>query len=377
MGFNRKAFKSKVKETSIAQTVANATTTTRTEGTEFLKRKARAGYRLMPTMNQAKSSYYAPVKVVSWLSVEVEKDGETKMIRKPVFNSKKHLNTKHDIVEEYINFIDDNRVSFDNYDEINAALKDYKSTIRPSASRIAYALELDPDVADSNGNPAVTKMGRMEVKNSIWNQLMDYTRDNDAHEEDLAYDPFDGMDDGRYFIVKYADSNYKVTIKDKMPVPNEYLQMLENVPFLEDMLTYNSSDWDLQLEGLRNFDAMHAVNLFNTPEFAEIIQSVHSEVREQLELRASKDTNDTSTADSPRSKVENAAEAKQEPTSSDDEARKASAKKVRDLIKANPELKGKRRMTSKMTSSQIDAIFDELSDMLITGEPDDGLFDDE
>ena len=372
MAFNRDAFKKKVKKTSIAQTVANATTSTRTPGTEYLKRKGRAGYRFMPTLNKAKTAYYAPIKMTSWLNIEVQDNDETKMKRKPIFNSRHHLGTKSDIIERYIRFIDENSVAFDNFDEINSALENYKTTIRPSASRIAYALELNPDTKDEDGNPAVVAMGRMEIKNSVWNALMDYARDNDAHEEELTFDPFDSVDDGLWFICKYADNKYKVTIKESFPIPDEYLEMLENVPLLEDLLAYKQSDWEFQLEGLRNFDEEFKVGLFNSPEFKEIIEEVHTEVRDKLTDNTQSPNDTTETEDDEDSSLDEVA------VVDDEQAKKEAAKKVQALIKANPELKGKRRLSKEMTSVEVLEVYTELQAMLDSSEDDDddGLYDD-
>lgn len=370
MAFDRNKFADRVKKTPITQTVANARTTTRTPGTEYLKRKPRAGYRLMPTLSEDKTAYYAPQKVVSWLTVEEERNGETKMKRKPVFNSRHHLNTKSDIVEEYIGFIRENSVSFDNYDDIELVLKNYRQTISPSASRTAYALELDPDTVGPDGKPAIVGMGRFEIKNSVWGQLMDYAGDNDAHEKDLVFDPFDGMNDGLWFICKYSENKYKITIKDPMRIPDEYLQMLDAVPVLESVLVYKQKDWEYQLEGLRNFDEEHKVGLFNRPEFKEIIETVHAQVRDRLlEVDASEEgARDLSTTPA-------------QPTDSldqDDAAERRNAiKEVQNFLKVHPELKGKFTLSKSMSVDEIRGVLEQLESALqLEGDDDDGLFED-
>lgn len=343
MAFNRSKLKASLAPATIQDVAANSSMSTQTPGMKILERKdGKALYRFMPTQEGGK--FWAVPKVVSWLPLEVEKDGETKMSRRPIFNSRQHAGTKLDIVEEYVNFILNNRDAFDNFEEINEAIIEspypIKTGITPRATKIAYALELDPDLKnDENNLPVIIDFGRYEIKTSVWQEVNKFMTNSDNHDEALTHDPFTEIDEGYYIIVNFRKNKYEVTVKRKsFPIPDEYLEQFQALKPLEEVMKYKESDWNKQIEGLRNVDEQFNVGLFDSDEFKAIINNVRAQLDDKL---GSTETEASSTSTA----TDDADEAEQD-------AIALVVAEIKAFVKENPELKSDVRMKRNMTSAE-------------------------
>lgn len=369
MGFNRNKLKAALKPASIQDVAANSSMSTQTPGMKILERKdGKALYRFMPTQEGGK--FWAVPKVVSWLPLEVEKDGETKMSRRPIFNSRQHAGIKYDIVEEYVNFILDNKDAFDNFEDINTAIIEspypIKTGITPKATKVAYTLELDPDLKDEEGLPVIIDFGRYEIKTSVWNEVNNFMTNTDNHDEALTHDPFTEIDEGYYIIVNFRKNKYEVTVKRKaFPVPDEYLEQFQALKPLEEVMKYKESDWDKQIEGLRNVDEQFNVGLFDSTEFKAIINKVRAELDDKL--GSSTESTETQTT------------ASSEADESEEEAIALVTAEIRAFASEHPELKSDVRMKKTMTAAErrdlLVAAQRKLAEAATADADDDGLFE--
>ena len=292
MPFDRSKLTSKHSATPLDQFAASRNSYDKAPGSDYLKiTREKTGWRLLPGHGGA---HFAPVRAVNWLPFEREVDGETVVKRRPVSNSRVHLGTKSDIVEAYGQFITNNSDAFPNYEEIYDGILD--SEYRPSGpknecietveSRMAYALQLDPENRDADGKPIPLKFGRLEIRNSIWKQLHEYGMDSDNFGGARSNDPYTDLDRGIYFFTAMREGRYKVTVRpEAYPVSDMYLEQFDKATPLADVLKYTQEDWDRQIEGIRLLDDKYDVGVLGSPEFKAILESVKADVFGKLSER--------------------------------------------------------------------------------------------
>jgi len=188
-------------------------------------------------------------------------NGNQKIGKKPIFNSRIHGNTEKDIIDEYINFVYKKA-----YDEI-----------QDDDTRKKYLRPIEGWKENGRFHPGIKAQtryiiygnlngtnGRVELPTSVKNKLNEIAAGQDDDDGVIAVDPFTGIDDGRKVLVTYNKSEkdpgkkYQVAIDLKGPTPltDEQFEWLSEQPSLESMYVgvYKYRDFMLAMEGLKRFD---------------------------------------------------------------------------------------------------------------------------
>ncbi len=267
--------------------------------TEYLKIADGSNiFRIFPPHPDSGYTFTVP-RVVHRLPILVDelddkknKTGKKIFIYKSVFNSKVHGDAPNDLIEEYKRLAEEKarRIS-SNSDTQKEYLrpiygffsKDKTKSIQgitPQETWICYASKI---VGDNVIN------GRLEIKKAVKNRLNQISA-LETDGDPLGTDPFTDPDDGRAIKIVYnsnADKPqdyyqveiYAPTIKGSrgqiqlFPLTDEQLDWFSQVTPLSEIYQkcFTRRDFELQLEGLQNFDKMHKMGIFESEEFLEIV----------------------------------------------------------------------------------------------------------
>jgi len=264
-------------------------------------------FRIYPPHANDGGVLFAEPKVVTFLPIWVEeKDdkGKVKKVlkQKNVFNGKVHGKLTKDLVEEYINFVkkiaSDKGLSGDDYTDFLSPLygvysKDPAKRKQGITYRNSWVLYADKHEGDK------TTFGRLEIGKSVKERLNKLAASTESSDEPAGVDPFTGVEDGRAIIITYnkdADkpqdyytteldnSTTKVqgmTLVKTYPLSDEQLEHLETFPSLVKLFhnVFSRRDFDLQLDGLKNFDeANENYQVFSYDEWFDIVDSIEKQL---------------------------------------------------------------------------------------------------
>ena len=249
-------------------------------------------FRIFPAPIKANSSLFCFPKVTSFLSILVDeydedgnKTGKQVEKRKAVFNAKVHGGLEIDIVEAYIEAAKEKfSATCKDKKELFKKLKpitDWKTGIKPSSAWICYAMKY-------NGNGKNKIYGRLQLTDGVKKQLDSLCLREGDSGAPITVDLFSDPDNGKPFQwtsnpnAEDAKQKNKVNIlfEEDMSLTDEELEMLESWDFLESLYTnsYTKSDFEKHVMGLQRFDKAQNLNIFDSPSFQSIIESVKAEV---------------------------------------------------------------------------------------------------
>jgi hypothetical protein len=256
---------------------------------------------------------YSEPKTVTFLEVTKQKrddngkpiDGEFEVKRAPIFHAKVHGNLENDPVDAYIDFMK-NRVLPDNFDgditELKKEVTNGKFGVKPSDGWVMWAAKKGKD--GSLGNLAL-----LEVKPSVATQMTEIAAEF-AGEDVQSPDPFTDIDEGICVVInksgKDLNTEYKVSLekkkKDKLnwelvptPIPDDLGEIFMSKDPLKKMYVgvYKRSDFELAVEGLKNFDTKfskkHGINgAFAYDEFLDILAEIDAVIPEETKQESKK-----------------------------------------------------------------------------------------
>ncbi len=234
-------------------------------------------FRLYPKKDGEDTFYQT--KMVHWIDIEDEDDGTMK--RKSVFNSRIHGGTEHDLFDEYMKAAREHLEADKDAEKASKSLKamtHWKGGITGNLSWVCYAIKI-------KGSDTI-EFGRLELKKSVRDDLNKEAMFEDP-DEPITVDPFTDIDEGRPVLIIYdskakkAQDYYSVKVTAKaLPLTDDQLEAFDKVDGLADVFRdcYRMSDFDLAVEGLRNFDEKNNIDLFDEPDWLETVKLVKAEV---------------------------------------------------------------------------------------------------
>lgn len=237
--------------------------------------------RLAPKFQEEESFYH--LRVVTWVKIE-KKDG-TDMIRVPVLNAGVHGNGAIDIIESYIKFVI-SRLNANKEDDKKKIdlINDWKNGLKKTTSHWAYGWKIVKDEAPKFG---ILDMN-YTVREGI-NTLAIIEDDDEA----IDIDPFTDPDSGIPILITYNKDEkdnkkkYKIQLsKSAYALTDEMLEELASKKPLTSVLkgVYGLKDFEIGLEGIRNFDYENEIELFDEDDFQEEILKIRSQfVRDEEE----------------------------------------------------------------------------------------------
>lgn len=232
---------------------------------------------------------YIYQKVTNWLPFEQKDDktGKVSIVKKPIFNPSVHSIVKRDvdIVAFYRELVkkvikEENDSAEDVKKAINA-LYNYKTGIPTSYKWVCYA-----EVKNSEG----TSFGRLELSNSVKEDLDKLAFAEENAESTMQVDPFTDPDTGFLIQIEYKNPQevtpqevYSTTFftKDYIPVKSKLTDnQLENfakMDSLESMFVniFTQKDVDRILEGLEVFDKQNNYGVLGSTEFLDFVQEIY------------------------------------------------------------------------------------------------------
>jgi len=263
--------------------------------------------RIYPFHPDGGGDTFCEVKGVHWLKVmspKRDKDGkiqkddkgnEIKELRpKPVFNSKIHGGTPKDIVEEYIAFAE--KVAKENFPTSLDKQKDFLAPIKGGFGTKFDGLLVRQTwvmYADLIGDDGKKTFGRLEVGRAV-KQRLNAIAASESPNDPLGTDPFTDIVDGRAVKITYdgnakksqdyytteIDSTFdKVTKMIKLyPLSDEDLEKFLTYPSLASQFknVYSKKDFNLAIEGLKNFDDEFKLGIFGYEAFLDIAEEIEA-----------------------------------------------------------------------------------------------------
>lgn len=294
-------------------------------------------FRVFPFHPDGGGSSYAEAKCVSFLNVMKPKrddkfkiiEGEFELKRSPIFNAKVHGGFKKDPVEEYMNFakevaipeyVGEDTDKFNTiWEHIVGNFQKKLQGIKPMDGTVVYAVK-----KEKNGE--WSKVGRLEVGKAIKKQLIDLALEFSSG-EDATPDPFSDPNEGIAIIIDNSGTGfdrYKVSLdskKEKMsqtfiptPLTDEQLEEWSKLEPLYKLYvnSYSRSDFNAQLEGLKEFDDSlvkkgYPIQVFGYDQFLDTLAEIESQLPEAEEKEGDGPKNDNSelpfTPDPPKQQV--------------------------------------------------------------------------
>lgn len=259
---------------------------------EFLKIEEGVNViRIFPASSKAKKTLFMYPSVTTYLPILVDekddkgnKTGKRVEKKRPVFNAKVHGGLDRDIVEEYIDaakekFLSQYEDKKDAYKQLEVCTN-FKTGIRYSTAWVCFARK-------KKGSKF--EYGRLSLSNGIKKQLDNLSLRQGESGEAIVVDLCSDPDTGKAIQIIYDSKSedpkakYKVNLlfEEDAPLSDEELEWLEDQPeTLEDLYTncYKKSDFEIQIEGLKRFDKVNKIGVFETPSFQSVIESIAKEV---------------------------------------------------------------------------------------------------
>jgi len=299
-------------------------------------------FRIFPP-HEGEDSFYI-TRVVWWLTIENE-DGEAK--RRTVKNSRIHGGTKYDIVEEYLkgaklhlqNIANSDDDEADEANEKIKTLSDWKQGLVAQTTWVMYANKITKDGKE---------FGKLEVRKPVRDDMNRISSTEDI-DEPIEVDPFTDPDEGLPLFIEYTAKSKKSKAKTiaslgrkpkAMPLSDEDLEMFDKITPLTKAFrdNYTMDDFDLALEGLKNYDEEHEIDFFESEEFEEIIEKVKAQYDEEDEKKSSKKKKKGSASKSKHKSRKPVEEEEDEEDDDDDEEEdEPPVKKGRGKAKSKPE----------------------------------------
>lgn len=229
-------------------------------------------------------------------------NGQVKVGKRPIFNSRIHGGTPKDIIDEYINFI--YKRAYELYPNDETTRKNYLKTVEGYRSGQSYIPGIKAQtrwVVYGNLNG---KFGRVELPTAVKNKLNEIAASQDDEEGAIIVDPFTGIDDGRKVFISYhADEKdpgkkYSAGIDLHKTTPltdEEFEDFCERQPLQEIYhLAYKRKDFMMAIEGLKTFDeesnkALRALGfnegyqVFSFDEFLDVCEEIDAYYPEEEE----------------------------------------------------------------------------------------------
>lgn len=275
-------------------------------------------FRIFPYHPDGGGSTYGESKCVSFLEVKTQKrddkgkliEGAIELKRRPIFNSKVHGNLPKDLVEEYMGFVKNKAIPEFVQDDSKRGEEIWKFVtgmqgVKPSDTFVMYASKWSGGTNGSWG-----PVGLLEVKKSIKNQLIELAIEL-ASQDTATPDPYSDANEGIAIVINKSgeklETEYKVSLdkvqKDKFntqliptPLTDEQLEAWIKLDPLYKIYvnSYKRSDFNLQLEGLQNFEAQlikkgYNLNTFAYDEWLDIVQEIDSMIPEENEKEEAKE----------------------------------------------------------------------------------------
>jgi len=294
---NRDDYRQKYKATKV-EVIANQEQ--ETEAVSGSKSRRGGFHTVKPGANHFRIAPAHPDTLAFWypfsrsylpMEVDGDKQGEKKIIRKPVFDARIHSeHNRHDIVDEYIKVA--NKIAQSLYSdkkERYAYLKHiygYRTSnsfvggIRPNTTWIVYAW----DIRETDKGIEFGSLDRLELKTTVKDDMNVLASGEGA----IGTEPFTDIDEGVPITIKY-DNGQGVQPKDRyrcsfailgnknyprpLPLPDKQLEEMDSVEPLENIYVnkYTSSDFEMAVQGLRLFDEKHGYGVFEDEGFLEMI----------------------------------------------------------------------------------------------------------
>lgn len=238
-------------------------------------------------------------KVICRLPIQVDelddkknKTGKKIFISKSVFNSKVHGGAPNDLVEEYRRLAEEKskRVSSNSEKQkeylkpiFGVFSKDKTKNVQGIMNQESWIAYVSKIVGDKYIN------GRLEIKKAVKNRLNQISA-LETDGDPMGTDPFTDPDDGRAVKIVYNSAAtqpqdyYQVelwapSLKGQRgqvqlwPITDEQFDWFCQVTPLSEIYTncFTRRDFELQLEGLENFDRIHKMGIFESEEFLEFV----------------------------------------------------------------------------------------------------------
>lgn len=232
-----------------------------------------------------------------------------KLGMRPVFNSKVHgkrdangLPVTKDLIEEFIRLMQEKAKTIDLEEERKEFMVPvYGRFINKGNAKnvngINYAQKwsIYADKIDSQG---AAKIAELEVGKAVKNSLNKIAAIESANEP-LGTDPFTDLDEGRgvkivynnsadkpedYYTVMLDNSTVSVVLEGgkkanvvkTYPISDENLEKFSKMKPLAELYrnVFKSSDFQIQLKGLREVDVKYKIGIFDTEEFQAIAEEI-------------------------------------------------------------------------------------------------------
>lgn len=225
-----------------------------------------------------------------WLSVEGN-DGE--MRRTQVLDSRMHGGTKMDIVDEYVKAAKKKWSKDTKRMEALTGTGPKSDSLNPTYSWICYADRVSGD------DPLRAKLWefRKTVRDAL-NKLA-FSEDED---EAIEIDPFTDPDEGLPVLVKYlknpnrkkGENYYEVSFAKKpvaRPLTDDEIEyFMELKPLAEVLVPYGMRDFERALEGLRNFDDLNDIGMFDDDDWLEKVEEVKAQYDDEEDEKPKRKT---------------------------------------------------------------------------------------
>lgn len=274
------------------------------------------------------------MRKVYWVDIPND-EGDVK--RRTVYDSIVHGDTKKDIIQEYVKFVQKSVKDKAILDKIT----NWKDGLTPSFTWTAYALKLTKDKRE---------FGLVDFKKSVRDALNKSMFAEDE-EEPIEIDPYTDVDDGVAIIITYnskpnkkkGEDYYALTLAKKpTALTDEELQIFEDSKSLTELYrgTYNLKEFDKALEALKYFDEANEIDLFEDDSWLEIVKSVKSQYNED------ENDEDDEEDEKPKKKLDKKSDKKKskpEPEDEDEEDEEGEEEKPKKKEKVKEKVKEKKK----------------------------------
>ncbi len=277
-------------------------------------------FRCYPPHPDSKSPFIVP-KQVWWLPIEQDKRDEkgnpikdksgkvvTEIKNKSIFDARIHSSIKYndvpfDIVAAYVEFLR-NKLKDDGYDDATIDEKmihvygSYQKKVIGISGKPEFVCYADKILSlnQDDGSIAKKEFGRISFPKAVKMGINDKIAIEESNSPlgTISRNPFTPVDKGRLLLVTYNKEANKATdfyktdidtsydlVTDKLrfyPLSNDDLETFMAYPSLEKMFinVYTKRDFDLSIQGLKNFDIEHKYGILDYEEFLNLISKTRN-----------------------------------------------------------------------------------------------------